>query len=196
MLYLLLGSLAFPADTPAPSDLGGRLVVQTKLPAEVLVDGAKLAQIWAPATVMFDIEAGPHELRVYTQGEPTNLPIVLKAGKELSVVVGRTGITLEESAVASAPADAATVPVEFRCVGAPLQIRLDRERLQLAEGDKVSVDLAPGRHEMSVRNAAGTVMWATGTLEVQPRRGLVVQVSDGRMPELFGPGRFHARGGG
>ncbi|MBX2798812.1 MAG: hypothetical protein KTR31_14145 [Myxococcales bacterium] len=196
MHILPLLALAASAEPP-PSTETATLVVDSKVPAEVLVDGQKLAQLWAPGEVAFQIIPGAHALRLYTNGDASDFPLVLAAGGEVRVMVGRTGISLDDSADPTAASDdeAQTVPVEFRTMGRGVQLRLDRQRITLTEGERKSVELAPGNHRLSVRSQDGTVIWANGTLEVQRGASLVVQVAEGRMPELSGSGRFHAGGG-
>lgn len=186
-------------EGPAPLE-AGHLHVDAHVPFELLVDGNKLAQLWYAGSTSFDIRPGRHVLRLYVNGKPQDLPIELEEGGEVRVLVGRGGITLQggevETEVATVEADpAAPVEVEFRSLGEGAQLRIGKERVVIEAGAKVSVPLAPGRHAVSLRNRAGTVIWATGSLEVAGGPGLIVQITDGRLPELFGPGRFHASGG-
>ena len=189
----LIAHAADPAP-PEPSPDPGTLHIDAKLPAEVLVDGAKIAQLWHPGALTVAVSAGPHTLRIYTHGDPEDFPVQIEPDAQTRVVVGRTGITLDS--LAAAPADPATpVAVELRSVGGSAQVRLADRRIELDNGERVSVQLAPGDHRMSVRSRDGTVIWATGVLEVGVGEGLVVQVAEGRLPELSGAGRFHASGG-
>ena len=75
------------------------------------------------------------------------------------------------------------------------QLRIGKQRLNIDAGQSTSLTLSPGDHVISLRNHDGTVIWAQRTLHVGAQEGLVVQLSDGRMPELFGAGRFHPSGG-
>ena len=192
-----------PSVEDAPSlhaDEGGILFVDAKVPTELLVDGVKLAQLWFPGEVSFRINEGPHQLRVYTYGNPSDFPITISEGVQTRVLVGRTGITLPVDAAGEAPTaattadDGDTVKVEFRSVGGGTMVRLGKERMRLANGERSQVGLAPGSYSMSVRSFDGTVVWAKGTLEVPQGGPLIVQLAEGRLPELSGGGRFHAGG--
>ena len=202
MLMFLCVSLAHAANPPvekaAPevqAKAPGTIVFEShRALVELLVDGSKYAQLWHPGEARFEVPAGPHELRVYSSGEPTDLPTVIAPGATLRVLVGRTGVSLETELAAADDEPAGPVPVEFRSVGGSAQLRLGRDRVLLGAGERVMVDLVPGDHAFSVRSRDGTVIWANGMLEVGRAPGLVVQVSDGRLPELVGPGQFHTGG--
>ena len=192
MLTLLM-TAALAAD-PEPAQAPGTLHVDAKVPVEILVDGVKLGQLWFPGKASFLIESGPHRLRVYTNGHPSDYDLAVEPEDTTWVVVGRTGITLDSLAgEATAEVDeAALVPVEFRAAGGGAQLRVGEQRLMLASGERLGVELGPGDHPLSVRSADGTVVWATGTLEVGRGDRMIVQVSEGRLPEVSGAGRFHA----
>lgn len=189
MLCFLLS--AFAAE-PAPPP--GTLHVDAKIPAEILIDGAKIAQLWFPGQLDFEVSTGPHILRVYTNGNPVDHELVIRPEETSRVVVGRTGITLDTLAAPASDPDAPT-PVEFRILGIDAQIRLDDQRLMMASGERTTLELAPGEHRLSVRSRDGTIVWARGTLEVGLGERLIVQIAEGRLPELSGSGTFHAAGG-
>lgn len=197
MIATLWMTWAFAQPSVPNAPTMGTLTVQAHLPTEVLVDGHKIVQLWYPGTASFEVTPGPRVVRLYIGGEATDTPIVFQEGEAVTLMVGRTGVTVDESVTADdAPVAAVeAVPVEFRCVDAGAQLRIDDERVIIEPGSTVAVDLALGNHRVSFRNHDGTVIWATGTLQVQAGEKLVVQVSDGRLPELFGAGRFHATGG-
>jgi hypothetical protein len=79
------------------------------------------------------------------------------------------------------------------------QLRIDAKPHAVEPGRDLTLDLPPGAHPMSVRSSDGTVVWATGSLEVAPGEPLVVQIGEGRMPEVSGAGAFNpasSKGGG
>jgi hypothetical protein len=196
-MLTLLAAAALAAD-PQPADAPGTLHVDAKVPAEILIDGVKLAQLWYAGQASFEVVPGRHQLRVYTSGQPTDFPLDIQPGQGTWVVVGRTGISLDslagEQAATLVPAEDALVPVEFRSLGGGAQLRVDDQRLLLGSGQRLDVELDAGDHALSVRSADGTVVWATGTLEVDRGDRLVVQIAEGRLPEISGAGRFHAGG--
>lgn len=179
--------LAFLAFASAS---GATLSVDAKLPTEIAVDGRKIAEIWEPARLDVEVAAGRHKVRVYRQGNPTDLDLEFAPDGVVKLVVGRTGITTEnEARVAEAPEAGGPVKVELRAMQA-CQVRLDKQRYVLGDGDEKTLDLAPGTYAASMRNPAGTVIWARGQLVVEPGDRVVIQVSSGRVPEVSGAGRF------
>jgi hypothetical protein len=172
---------------------GARLEIDAKVPVEILIGGVKLGQLYYPGEAQFKIVPGEHVLRVYVNGRPTDVPLVMRAGERTRVLVGRSGVSLE-AAVAEAGAPAAPVgpvAVQFRLSGGGgARLMVDGEPVALQGGQPVTIDLGVGNHRLSVRSVDGTAIWATGQLEVQGGDSLVVQVAEGRMPEVSGPGRF------
>ncbi|MEZ4235136.1 MAG: hypothetical protein R3F59_03035 [Myxococcota bacterium] len=185
------------APAPAPelaAEEGARLEVDAKVPAEILVSGVKLGQLYFPGEASFKIVPGEHVLRIYVNGQPTDLPVTLRAGERTRVLVGRSGVSLEAADEAGAsPVVEGPVAVQFRLAGdGTARVVLDgRPVASLQPGAPVMVDVGVGVHPLSVRSGDGTAIWATGSLEVQGGDGLVVQVAEGRMPEVSGPGVFH-----
>lgn len=191
MLTLLMTAALAAETQPAPAP--GTLHVDAKVPAEILVDGVKLGQLWFPGKASFLVESGQHRLRVYTNGQPSDYDLSVEPEDTTWVVIGRTGITLDSLAGApeAEPDDGALVPVEFRAMSGGAQVRLGDQRLTLSSGERLGLELDPGNHALSVRSADGTAVWATGTLEVGRGDRMIVQVSEGRLPEVSGAGRFH-----
>ncbi|MEQ1504762.1 MAG: hypothetical protein ABMB14_21165, partial [Myxococcota bacterium] len=178
-----------PDDAPI-----AELVVDAKIPVEILLEGVKLGQLYYPGEVTFRVVAGHHTVRLYTNGQPTDLPLDLTTGHPTRILVGRTGVTTGAPAEGSAPAATGPSSVEFRFVGGgAAQVRVEATSHPVEPGRPFTLELAPGVHPMSVRSTDGTVIWATGTLEVATGR-VVVQVTEGRMPEVSGDGVFHAGG--
>ncbi len=172
-----------------------RLTIDALLPVEVWIDGAKFAQLWAPATTTVQLAPGPHLVRVYAQGKPADQQVNLVDGANVRVVVGRGGVSVEE---ATASDDQPTVvPVEFRVLGARgASLRIGDERHAINAGDRLSLDLDVGPHLISVRSSDGTVIWASGRLSVTGGAPLVIHLGEGRMPEVSGGGRFDPGHGG
>jgi hypothetical protein len=191
--FLLLPALA--ADPAAPTEVeAGSLLVDAHLPVEILVNGVKLGQLYVPGEARFRLVTGHHLLRLYTNGNPTDLPIDIAEDQEARVLVGRSGVTTTTGPAPAAPDVTVPVPVEFRVVGTPgAQIRVGDGRHVVRSGAVFSLQLVPGSHPMSVRSADGTAIWATGTLEITGSP-VVVQISEGRMPEVSGSAAF--TGGG
>ncbi|MEN0064928.1 MAG: hypothetical protein AAGA48_22475 [Myxococcota bacterium] len=168
---------------------GSTLTVDAKLATEVLVDGRKIVEAWEPARIEVEVPAGPHVVRIYRAGQPTDLELVFEPNATIDLVVGRTGITADSSAAKAKAEEAQTVPIELRAIEAT-QIRIGKQRYVLGDGEDKTLSLKTGSYPISVRNPAGTVIWARGNLVVRPGARVVVQLASGRMPEVSGAGRF------
>ncbi len=189
------GTLPEVVAAPQEAQPGGPMVVEAHVPIELMVDGVKLAQLWYPGTARFDIVGGSHVVRVYVDGNPQDVNVEVHPGHETHVLVGRSGITVTK-AEPPPVGDVDVVSVELRVVGGgAAQIRVDGERHRLSGGDRMTLSLAPGPHAMSVRSSDGTAIWAAGTLSLTGGAPVVVQIAEGRMPEVGGPGRFDPGGG-
>lgn len=187
--------VAEPTTEAEKAPKTGQLLFDAKQPAELLVDGVKLGQLYYAGQARFDVLPGRHRVRVYLSGQPTDTDVEVVAGVESRVLIGRTGVTVSRSDVAAAP-HADVVSVEMRMVGGGgAQVRVDDQRYRIDAGGQVSVPLASGVHAVSFRSADGTVIWASGTLELAGGEGVIVQLAEGRMPEVSGPGKFDAGGG-
>jgi hypothetical protein len=189
------------AEEPAtPPPAPAALVVDAKVPAEVLLAGVKLGELYFPATVQFSISPGTYPLRVYVGGTPTDLEVELTSGAQTSVVVGRSGVSIAGT-TAAPPVSTEPASVEFRMVGRGA-VRLSVEDGdgapavgRLATGETLALELLPGPHALSLRSGDGTVIWATGALHVAGSGPVVVLVSEGRLPEVSGGGAFLGVGG-
>jgi hypothetical protein len=180
---------------PGAPAVAATLVFDCKVPAEILVDNVKLGQLWFPGVVTWKVAAGSHVARVYVGGTPSDHPLEVTPGAERTILVGRTGTTVSDTT--SAPTAATTGPshVGFRVIGAPAaQVRIDEHRELVEAGREYVIDLATGSHPLSLRNAEGTAIWSTGVLVVTGEGAVVVQVSEGRMPEVSGGAVFHSGG--
>jgi hypothetical protein len=193
------------APVPAPAEIvateetaqqSGPLVVEAKVPCEVIVDNVKLTQLWVPGTASFDVVVGKHLMRLYVSGVPADVPVEVTPGKEFRVLVGRTGVTVSQAPLPAA-GDIATVDVELRVVaGGAVQVRVDGNKHPVSGGDRLKLALPPGPHALSIRSSDGTVIWAAGTLSLVGGAPVVVMIAEGRVPEVSGPARYEPAGGG
>jgi hypothetical protein len=213
-LFLIsLLSLALAGSSPAPSSLNpaapapaavtapeaadpATLVIDAKVPVEVLLGGTTIAELFYPALVQFQVAAsGPQVVRLYVSGQPYDVPVQFTPKETARILVGRTGVTLEaRGAQVAAPEASGPVALELRFVGGGgATVRLDSQPHKVGPGRGLSTTIPLGRHALSVRSSDGTVIWASGDLFVDGP--LVVQITEGRLPEISGAGRFVAGGG-
>lgn len=166
----------------------GELVVQTRLPVEVVVDGVHHATLLSEAELALPIESGPHAVQLWVGGVPKDLEVLVPVEGSAAVVIGRTGVTT--TTLEPAPEDpAATAAVELRATGGEsVVVVIDDERHTVDPGGAKALLLAPGEHDLSLRNTKGTVIWADGVLVVPAGGAVVVHLADGRAPEVIGRG--------
>ncbi|MBW1876809.1 MAG: hypothetical protein JRJ84_00460 [Deltaproteobacteria bacterium] len=176
-----------------PSALAANLVIEAKVPVEVWVSGQLMGELVRPSELHVQATPGETELTLLTQGTPKTFIVDVPEEGLARVVVGRTGITtgqdLPEPAVEP---EGTQSQVEFRSTAREdVVLIIGDTRYTLAPQAILRVDLSHGAHPLSLRNGVGTVIWAQGSLQVDGD-GLVVQVADGRMPEVAGGGgAFH-----
>ncbi len=208
LMILLASSLSFAtpevsaqrnpdAEAPeVPTEESGRLVVEARIPFELAVDGRKLAQLFTSGRVVFDIKPGKRDIRIYTNGSPEDMVIEFMPNAETVMIVGRTGITTGQPRHETSDLDIDTVTqVNFRAAGTlGSQIRIDGERFTVHPDAETPMEIASGTHEISVRSVDGTAIWASGVLTLTGG-DVVVQIAEGRLPEVTGGGHFTARGG-
>lgn len=173
MLTILLASLA----------LGGDLVVQATVPAQIHVDGQLVAQLFTESELRVPVQVGSHQVTVYRNGNPEPLEVRVIDGLDTTLVVGRTGTTTGQALERIAPIDG-TLQVEFRVGdGEGVLLILDGERHELEPGEVFTTEVQAGDTPMSVRSASGTVVWASGKLALTSGP-VVVQLTSGRVPEV------------
>ncbi|HMV66545.1 MAG TPA: hypothetical protein PKA64_06820 [Myxococcota bacterium] len=178
-MWLLLLNLAWSAE----------LVVDAKMPARVSLDGVVVADLYVPGLLRVPTEAGTHELLVTVDGRPHELRVAVHDDTPLLVLVGRSGVTLGETAPAAAVAAAGPWGVRFRVSGRErLLVQVDGQRVVLSPGGGSTLQLGPGEHRMSVRSSDGTMVYARGVLQVRGGEELAVQVGEGSLPETSGAG--------
>ncbi len=212
MLCLFLTSVviaAAPASTPDPSGPvlpnpqatasrsasdTGRIWFDARVPAEVSLDGSVLAQLFVSGELQIEAAVGSHDLKVVRNGEPETLRVEVPAQGAAVVLVGRNGTSTGFRNMAPAAPVSGEAAVDVRVMGnEPLQLRVDAQRLQISPGDILSMTLTAGSHRVSVRNADGTAIFATGSLLVDGRdEPAVLQIAAGRLPETSGAVTFQA----
>jgi hypothetical protein len=185
MLTLLLPAIA----------LAGELVIDAKVPVEVRMGNQPLAQTYVPALLRLPAPTGPAELQIFVDGAPHKLHVEIPEVGESWVIAGRTGLSTEQRVVAP-PEVVALVQVEVRAVGKEtVLVQVGNERHLIRPDSASTLELPPGRHAVKVRSADATVIWATGHLDLDGTSPVRMQVSDGRMPEVSGPGVRWTSGG-
>ena len=174
------------AEQVAPK---GTIVFDARVPAEVLIDGTIQAQLFNPAELKVRAPVGLRQLVIMRNGTPEKLQVDVPAVGTALVLVGRNGTSTGHNESLSSDSEAEALgPIEIRVLGNdPLQLRVADKRIRLFPGENVEVMLPAGVHELSLRNASGTAIFATGTLHVgAPHPSSIIQVAGGRMPETSG----------
>jgi len=169
----------------------GSIVFDSRLPAEIRVDNQTVAQLFVAGRFTVNAPVGSHLVMVLTNGQPRTTNVDVPATGSATVMVGRTGLTTGR-AVGEWDADGAA-QVEFRVAGSQsVLVQLDGDRYRIDGHGYKGVTIPVGNHRMSIRSGNGTVVWASGRLELNKSADVVIQLAEGRMPEVSGAGSaFH-----
>lgn len=158
------------------------LVVAAHVPTQIVIGGQTVAELYQNATVHVDVPPGTLALTLYVNGKPQDMQVDVPTDGAVTVMVGKTGITTGTRAEAPSAA-AAGGRVEFRVAGGEgVTLQLDNQRHRLSPGDVLSLDLSGGDHPLVLRDRAGTLIWARGSLRVDGP--MIVQLAGGRVPEV------------
>ena len=170
------------------SALAGELVIDAQVPVEIREGQQTLAQLFFPGELHLNATVGKTTLIFVVNG--TEVPVALDIAETGAtvVVVGRTGITTGQRAADDAPPPS----FELRASGeSAVTVVLDGTRIAMRPGESRIVPNRTAVHDIGLRDATGTVVWAHGTLVVSGAGPHVVQVSEGRLPVVSGiGGRF------
>lgn len=172
----------------AAAGLAGELVVEAHQPAQVHVGGQPVAELYTASVLHLQLVPGKYDVTVMVNGKPESLDVEIAAEGATTLVIGRSGITTGQApAVAEAVFDG-PAKVEIRVSGgAGVMVHIGDTRHRVGAGEVLVVEVPQGDHKMQIRDPAGTIVWARGTLQIDGSE-LVVQVSEGRMPEVAGTG--------
>lgn len=174
------------ADPVSTAPQTGVIVVDAKVPVEMKLDSEPVGTLLVPGTLTLVTTPGPHTLKMWVHGTASDVPVEVPPDGQVVVVVGSGGVT------AGAPAKVVgvgPVRVELRSLGREaLAVVIAGTRIVVDAGQTVPVELPAGEHAVTLRNLDGTAMWADGTLVVGAGTVVVVQISDGRAPEVAGAG--------
>ena len=164
------------------------LAIDANVPVEIHVEGHPVAQLFYPAHLEMAYPAGPLHLVLVLNGNAKPLDIEIPEEGQAHLLIGRNGITTSNTAPPSA-IPAGPVNVQFRVPGQEsLQIRIGNERHVVQPAAKLDLSLAAGHHPIEIRNGQGTTIWARGSLHIGLGDDVIVQLSDGRTPEVVGSG--------
>lgn len=183
--------LSLPVEEPA-SVATGELVFDARMPSELRVDGRTVAVLYATGTFAMQAPLGPHTVMVITNGTARSIEVDVPRTGSAVVMVGRTGLTTGRRGPTLAE-DGSVVPLDLRVTGdRDVLVQIGEQRWHVNARGSKSVELAVGSYPMSVRSGNGTVVWATGTLDLTAAGPVVLQLTEGRMPEVSGVGTaFH-----
>ena len=176
------------------SALAGTVIIDNEIPVELRIEERTVMKLLYPSQARFEHEAGETPLTLLINGKPKQITVDIPKTGAVRVVVGRNGIS---HTVNKTPTEAKeNTQVVFRALGVePLQLRLGTVRQVVTPDEEFSTTLPTGRHPIEIRNLDGTLLWATGQLELSGYEEVVVQLVEGRMPEVIGHGsQFYTRG--
>lgn len=173
--------------------LASDLEIEADVPIEVVIDGQVAARIYHPATVtLHGLTPGAHELIVFRGGTGTPMGLTLPEEGVSRLLVGRAAMELLDAADAAETTTLTTGQLELRLEGGldSALVRLGDQRLTLTAGAPTLLPALPvGEHQVEIRSGDNAVIWARGVLTVSGGDELVIVISEGRTPEIFGSKR-------
>jgi hypothetical protein len=178
MLYFLLFCAAS----------AGEILLDAKVPAALTVDGRMLAELYEPGLLRVSVPDGAHTMIVSIAGYRQPFDIELAEGELRVVIAGRNGVSLGETRAAAPMTIGGEAEVEFRAIGpASVMVQVGKTRVVVPPGGTKRVMLTMGEHTMSVRSGDGTSVYSRGVLQVLGGEVMVVQVTEGAVPEASAP---------
>ncbi|TVQ91916.1 MAG: hypothetical protein EA397_08430 [Deltaproteobacteria bacterium] len=166
----------------------GEIILHAEVPVEVAIDGQPIAQVYRRSRIHLDVPSGERRVNLLIGGNPTQLRLPIKDEEITHIVVGRTGVSTRREAVPD-PQDEGVAQVEVRAVGREhLRLTIGDQTYRLAVGDQETLELPLGRHRAQLRSGNGQAIFATGVIELREAGTVVVQLSEGRAPEIVGSG--------
>jgi hypothetical protein len=167
--------------------LAGGILVEAQVPVEVLVEDRPYVKMFYPGQARFDWELGTVEVTLMIQGKPRKISVEVPETGYIRVIAGRHGVSHDTPPEQTAAATESQVI--FRAVGRePVQLRLGAQRHVVAPQQEFTTTLTTGKHAVEVRNLDGTLIWARGHLNLSGQEDVIVQMLEGRLPEVIGLG--------
>lgn len=167
------------------SAFAGGFMVDAKVPVEVRIAEQSYLKLYYPGQARMEYPAGPVDITLMVNGHPSIINVEIPTEGYTQLVVGRNGTSISEQRVTTEAK--ASSPVTFRAVGLEsMQIRLNNAKHTVAPEKEMQHTLATGTHKLEIRNEAGTLVWAKGILNVSGKEPVIIQLSEGRLPEVIG----------
>lgn len=199
MFTLLLAAFA---GTPVPSNPAleveepraaatGTVLFDARMPVEVQLDGEIIGQLFTASRLSVDTSVGTREVTVVTNGQARVLAIDVSTSHKTVVLIGRNGLT--SSNVAHTEDLTGDAPIELRAAGnQDVLVTIGDQRWHVDADGSMVVMVPVGQHAMTVRSGDGHVLWARGRIDLTRAAEVIVQLSEGRLPEVSGTGAaFH-----
>ena len=165
--------------------LGGGIVVDAEVPVEVRIEEQPYVKMYYPGQARFEWTPGTVDVTVLINGKANVLTLLVPEIGHVQIIAGRNGLSHDKTVTPLPVAE--STGVIFRTSGPDsIQIRLNKARHQVSPGLDLAHSLPSGKHNIEIRNSAGTIIWARGQLDLSGREDVVVQLSAGKMPEVVG----------
>jgi len=170
-----------------PIALAGTVEVQTTTAAEIHLNGVEILRTYGPSTALLsEIPTGEQVFVVYRAGEGSPIEVVVPEEGTARIRIGESSLETDQHAeVAEGPPP----KVSLRSAdGQAFTIIIDGHRLgALSPETPMALDMLPiGTHTLEVRSTDMLTVWLRGSLVLQPGDDLRLDISEGRMAEVFG----------
>ena len=167
------------------SAFAGGFIVDAQVPVELRIGEQAYVKLYYPGQTRMEFASGEVDMTVLVNGNPSSVRMNIPETGYAQLVVGRNGTSIADKTIhAEIMAES---PVTFRAVGREsVQIRLNNQKHLVSPEREFKQTLATGTHKLEIRNEGGTLVWAKGVLNVSGKEPVVLQLSEGRLPEVIG----------
>ena len=167
------------------SAFAGGFIVDAQVPVELRIGEQTYVKLYYPGQTRMEYAPGDVDMTVLVNGNPSTVRMDIPESGYAQLVVGRNGTSVAERTTQSEVK--AESPVTFRAVGREsMQIRLNNTKYSVSPDHELKQTLSTGTHKLEIRNEEGTLVWAKGVLNVSGKEPVVLQLSEGRLPEVIG----------
>lgn len=172
--------------------LPGEILFESPEAVELLMDGQRLFTLALPGQVLLpELPAGRHSLNARTGSRSIKTEIDLPAQGQLRVAFGESIIVLGVGPERPASEQrGGQVSLEIRPTDRSSYELLFQggRRVRIVDGAPLILkDLAPGEHLVELFSSDRLILWARGTILLEPGMNVLLEIEEGRSPRAFFP---------
>lgn len=172
----------------APPAQGAQLLIESRVPVEVLVDRLPVARLYGSGSATVEVSAGEHSIQVYRGASPEERITHFPEEGVVWLRIGPTSTTVSGTDAPALAASLATPILELRVPAGPGAVAIVGEQRHLLVPDQplVLTGLGVGATPFEARSVDGSLIWARGELALIAGDHVVLVLPEGRPIEVFG----------